>query len=505
MGMNLFAAIPEIFVVVMLLIMLLVDAFVSDNKKGINVVLTLVALLGGLFLQLSIYSPGIVQEAFRDYLTLYGGGVGSLIDRTTAYKDVYAGLFVLDALAQGTKLFIYLIGIVIVLYTQRYITDKKLLKGEFYAIFLFAILGMLVMISANNMLILYVGLELLSLALYGLVAIERDSVKATEAAMKFFILGALASGLLLYGISFIYGATGGALQLSTILDVISRDVSLNNPSLVFGLVFLVSGLVFKLGLVPFHMWIPDTYEGSNLATTTIIASITKLAAVVFVIRFLVYGLDTLSSHWSLMLAFVAFFSVFLGNVVAIAQTNIKRMLGYSTVSHMGFVAFGLMTANADGYSSVLFYIITYVVTTVAGFGVLLMLSRDNYECEKIDDLKGLNKSHPIYAGILLLVMFSLAAIPPLVGFYAKFKILQALVSVGYIRSAIFAVIMSVIGAFYYLRVVKVMYFDDADSEIIVANAGMVSRSVLVLNGLLLLILGILPSELMNYCIVLING
>ncbi|MCC2624853.1 MAG: NADH-quinone oxidoreductase subunit NuoN [Burkholderiales bacterium] len=482
MNISLFAAIPEIFVTGMLVIMLLIDAFIDEKKKAVNTIWAILTLIGGFVLQLYVFIPGKVQLAFND-------------------------MFILDAMACGMKLFTYLTGIIVVLYVKRYVDDKQLLKGEFYAIFLFAILGMLVMISANNMLILYVGLELLSLALYGLVAIDRDNVRSTEAAMKFFILGALSSGLLLYGISFIYGATNGHLQLESVYAEIGALMKghVNNASLVFGVVFVVAGLMFKLGLVPFHMWVPDVYEGSTLAVTTVIGTVTELAAVVFVIRFLVGGLALLGPQWSIMLSVLAFLSLIIGNIVAIAQTNIKRMLGYSAISHMGFIAFGLMTTSVEGLSAVIFYVVTYVLTALAGFGVLLMLSRDKYECEKIDDLKGLNKSHPIYAGILLLVMFSLAGIPPLVGFYAKLKILEALVATGYIRSAIFAVVMSLIGAFFYLRIVKVMYFDEQDSEIIVADNCILGRSALVLNGLALLVLGVVPQQLMVACLRFITG
>lgn len=480
MNINLFAAIPEIFMVAMIVFILLVEAFSPDDKKGRVTVLSIIALAITFILQIFIYKAGAIQLAFNN-------------------------MFILDSMAQGMKLITYIIGIVTVLYVKQYIHDTKMLKGEFYAIFLFAILGMQVMISANNMLILYVGLELLSLALYGMIALRREEVKATEAAMKFFILGALASGLLLYGISFVYGATG-QLQLEDVFKAMYQNAGVNAGLMVFGLVFIVAGLVFKLGLVPFHMWVPDVYEGSPMAVVTVIGSVTKIASVVFIIRFLIGGLVLLSPQWTVMLAFLAFLSVFLGNIVAIAQTNIKRLLGYSTVAHMGFVAFGLMTVSINGISSVMFYTVVYAITALAGFGVLTLLSREDFECEKIDDLRGLSRTHPVYAGILLLVMFSLAGIPPLAGFYAKFQILQALVAAGYVRSAIFAVIMSLIGAFYYLRVVKVMYFDDATSnDAVIADTCLLTRSVLVLNGALLVVIGVLPSAMINFCTHLITG
>ena len=476
MNMSLFAAIPEIFLTGMIMLVLLADAFIKNEKSCIPTLLTLLTLVGGCVLQLFVFTPDTPTFAFNQ-------------------------MFILDNLAFGMKLFTYLASIVLVVYVRTYITDKKIARGAFWSIFLFAILGMQVMISANTMLILYVGLELLSLALYGLIAMSTDNAKATEAAMKFFILGALASGILLYGVSFIYGATNGQLGLHEVLGSIMTTAadSSNHAILVFGLVFVVAGLMFKLGLVPFHMWVPDIYEGSSLAVTAIIGTVTKIAAVAFIFRFLINAFIIMGNDWGTMLSVLAFLSIFIGNLVAIAQTNIKRMLAYSTIAHMGFVAFGFMTRTPDGISAVIFYIVTYVFTALAGFGVLLFLSRDGYECEKIENLAGLNKTHPIYAGIMLLVMFSLAGIPPLVGFYAKFKILEALVVGGYMRAAVFAVVLSLIGAFYYLRVVKVMYFDENIKELELSNCSCIDKSVLIINGLLILIVGILPSGIMNLC------
>lgn len=479
MNMNLITAVPEIFMAVMIVFMLLLDAFIDESKKSVNTILTILTLIGGYILQLIVFVPTQISMAFN-------------------------GMFVLDGLAEGMKLFVYVFSIVVVLYIRQYINDKKFMKGEFYAIFLFAILGMQVMISANNLLILYIGLELFSLALIGLVALNRDSIRSTEAAMKYFILSALASGILLYGISFIFGATN-ELQLDAVFRSIYAANGQNSGMLVFGLVFIVAGLVFKLGLVPFHMWVPDVYEGASLPATTLIGTVSEIAGVVFIIRFLVGGLVLLSKEWAVMLSVVAFLSVFLGNIVAISQTNIKRLLGYSAIAHMGFIAFGLMTVSVNGISAVLFYVVSYVITALAGFGVLLALSEGGFECEKIEDLSGLSKSHPIYAGIMLLVMFSLAGIPPLVGFYAKFTILSALIEAGYIKSAVFAVIMALIGAFYYLRVVKVMYFDEKDIELRAANTGVISRGVLVVNGGLLLLIGIMPGNLMRFCSYLLTS
>ncbi|MFN8769873.1 MAG: NADH-quinone oxidoreductase subunit NuoN [Neisseriaceae bacterium] len=479
MNINILPVLPEIFLAFMIIVLLFADAFISESKKHVITMLTIITIVVTFIIQFMVYS-GKPELTFNN-------------------------MFVLDILAQGMKLTIYIVSLIIVLYIKQYINDKNLHKGEFYAIFLFSLLGMMVMISANSMLVLYIGLELLSLGLCALIALNRDNVKSTEAAMKYFILSALASGLLLFGISFVYGATGGQLQLDLLFRTIYSNVSVNNQFLSFGLVFIVAGLVFKLGLVPFHMWIPDIYEGSSLATTTIIGTVTKIAAVIFMIRFLIYALVTLSNQWAMMLMLLGIFSLFIGNVVAIAQTNIKRMLGYSAIANMGFIAFGFITVSSSGISAMLFYTIIYVLTALAGFGVLTMLSRGNYECENIDDLKGLSKTYPIHAGILLLVMFSLAGIPPLAGFYAKFRILEELIAVGYIKIAIYTVIMSLIGAFYYLRIVKVMYFDESIIELRLADVCIVSRSVLIINGVLLIALGVIPGGVIAFCLKMITG
>ncbi len=476
---NLIPVLPELFMAFMIIVLLLADAFTSESQKGVNLVLTMVALIGCFALQKYV-DHGVTELTFNN-------------------------MFILDNLAMGTKMFTYLFSFVAVLYIKRYVSDKKYQSGEFYAIFLFSVLGMMVMISADNMLILYVGLELFSLALYGLIALYRDNVRATEAAMKYFILGALASGILLYGISFVYGATGGHLQLEDVLRAMLSLGDNNTGLMTFGLVFIVAGLVFKLGLVPFHMWVPDVYEGSPLAVATIIGSLTKIAAVVFVIRFLIGGLVLLNPAWSIMLLILACLSLFFGNVIAIAQTNIKRMLGYSTVAHMGFVALGLVTVSVDGVSATIFYVVTYSLTALAGFGILTMLSKGDFECQSLDDLKGLSKTHPVMAALVMLVMFSMAGIPPLVGFYAKFKILAALLAAGYVGVAVFAVIMSLIGAFYYIRVVKVMYFEEPVKTLEMADVCVFSCSVLLVNVALLIIIGVLPSALMMYCNALVSG
>jgi NADH-quinone oxidoreductase subunit N len=379
--------------------------------------------------------------------------------------------------------------------------------GEMFTLSLFSLLGMFIMISGNNFLVIYMGLELLTLCSYALVALRRDNGTATEAAMKYFVLGALASGFLLYGLSMLYGATG-SLNISEVF----RDINsgLVNPTvLVFGLVFVVAGLAFKLGVVPFHMWIPDVYQGAPTAVTLMIGGAPKLAAFAICIRLLVEGMLPLANHWQSMLMLLSIGSLLVGNLAAIAQSNLKRMLAFSTISQMGFVLLGLMSgminnnilSAANAYSSAMFYVITYVLSTLATFGVILLLAREGFESEEISDFAGLNQRSPLFAAIMAICLFSLAGIPPMVGFYAKLSVLQALITSGqalHIGLAIFAVVMSLIGAFYYLRVVKVMYFDKPITASNVTAPAHV-RAVLTVNGALILILGILPGGLMALC------
>jgi NADH-quinone oxidoreductase subunit N len=396
---------------------------------------------------------------------------------------------------------------VVLVYARPYIAHKEMDKGEFYTLTLFALLGICVMTSANHFLVVYLGLELMSLSLYALTALRRDHAPATEAAMKYFVLGALASGFLLYGLSMLYGATG-SLEISEVFRAIMSG-QINRAVLTFGVVFVVAGLAFKLGAVPFHMWVPDVYQGAPTAVTLLIGAAPKLAAFAITVRLLVEGMLGLSNDWQGMLLVLAVGSIVLGNLAAIAQSNIKRMLAYSTISHMGFLLLGLGSgvvdnntfSAANAYSSALFYIITYVLTTLGSFGVLMLLSRQGFDCETLEDLKGLNTRSPWLAGAMTVFMFSLAGIPPTVGFYAKFSILQALIStnvVGYLILALVAVLFSLIGAFYYLRVVKTIYFDEPSTqEPLVAPLD--ARFVLGLNGLLVLGLGLVPGGLMWVC------
>lgn len=416
----------------------------------------------------------------------------------------FSNMYVDDLMGDFLKLMLYLSVAVVLLYSRGYMNDRKMETTEYYLLAIYATLGMMVMISANHFLTIYLGLELLSLALYAMVALERDSARATEAAMKYFVLGALASGLLLYGISMIYGATG-TLEISSVAQAIYHQAG-NRTVLMFGLVFVVAGLAFKLGVVPFHMWIPDVYQGAPAAITLFIASAPKLAAFAMAMRLLVNGLFELAEQWQSMLMFLAVLSIVLGNLAAIAQTNLKRMLGYSGISHMGFMLLGLMSGVVGGdrhfalnaYSSSMFYVISYVLMSMASFGVILLMSRSGFEAESLDDFRGLNKRNSWFAGVMAMVMFSMAGIPFFIGFFAKFSVLQAVVAAGYIWLAVLAVVMSLIGAFYYLRVVKIMFFDEpADSAPITATIDM--RVLLSLNGVAIAALGLMPQTLMSLC------
>ena len=478
---NLLPAYPEIFLLIMVSAILVVDLFLSQKLRYVSYALTQLALLGCavLTLDVAVLTQGMVTYTFSN-------------------------MFVADLMGHALKLAAYIALFTTLVYSRTYLSDRGMWKGEFFALVLFALMGIMVMISANHFLTLYLGLELLSLSLYALVALDRDSARSTEAAMKYFVLGALASGLLLYGMSMIYGATG-TLDISQVAKVIAT-ANPNKIVLTFGLVFLVSGMAFKLGVVPFHMWIPDVYHGAPTAVTLIIGSAPKLAAFAMAMRLLVMGLLDLAVDWQQMLVILAVLSMAVGNLAALAQTNIKRMLAYSTISHMGFMLLGLLAGvvngnwlnAADAYSAAMFYVVVYVLTTLDTFGMVLLLSRAGFEAENLDDFKGLNARNPWYAFIMLLLMFSLAGVPPMVGFYAKLSVLQPLLAADMTWLAVVAVLFSLIGAFYYLRIVKLMYFDEpTDTAPITPSLDM---SVLIsVNGLAVLVLGIMPQSLMALC------
>ena len=475
---DLYPAAAEIFLLAMACIILLADAFFGQTRRWITSGLTMVTLLGC---------------ALITYQTMDGQVVLT-----------FNNMFVDDLLADFLKLLLYLAVIFAIIYGRDYLVARQLDKGEYYLLVLFATLGMMVMISAAHFLTIYIGLELLSLSLYALVAIDRDSPRATEAAMKYFVLGALASGLLLYGMSMVYGATG-TLEIGGVAQALHLGVA-NKSVLVFGLVFVVSGIAFKLGAVPFHMWVPDVYQGSPTPITLLIASAPKLAAFAMALRMLVYGMFELAEHWQSMLMLLALLSIAVGNLAAIAQTNIKRMLAYSAISHMGFMLLGLMSGVVgpdrhfalNAYSSAMYYAVAYVVMSLGGFGMILLMSRAGYEAEHLEDFKGLNRRSPWFAAVMMAVMFSMAGVPFFVGFFAKFSVLLAAIDAGYIAVAVFAVMFSLIGAFYYLRVVKLMYFDaPTDASPIVASPDM--RFLLSINGLAVALLGIFPDTLISLC------
>ena len=417
---------------------------------------------------------------------------------------VFSNLAVIDPMANVLSSVAALAVFVTLVYTRKYLDDRGMYNGEFYMFALFTLGGQVVMITGNNFLTLYLGLELLSLASYTLVALRRGANVSSESAMKYFILGALASGLLLYGMSMIYGATG-SLDLGEVFRQINTG-NINKTILVFGVVFLVAGLAFKLGVAPFHMWVPDVYQGSPTAVTLLIAGAPKLAAFAMTLRILVEGLLPLAFDWQNMLIVLAVLSLAIGNITGVVQTNFKRLLAYSTVSHMGFLLLGLLSGvsagkpdlTAQAYSASMFYAVTYVLTTLGAFGIILLLSRKGYEAEEIADLKGLSNKSPWFALLTLFMMMSLAGLPPTVGFYAKLSVLGAVVDAGMPWLAIVAVLFSLVGAFYYLRVIKVMYFDaPADDVPVEATFGL--RSVLSVNGVLVLLLGIFPASLMALC------
>lgn len=469
---NMLFALPEMVMLAMACLILLLTAFVGKKRTQWIYALSQFSLL---------------LTAIIIYLSL--GKTG------TTFSETY----VKDMLSDLLKMSICLVNMMVLLYTRQYLKLRNLMSGEFYTLAMFASLGMLIMASAGHFLTLYLGLELLSLCLYAMVAMQRDSAIATEAAMKYFILGAIASGMLLYGMSIIYGVTG-SLALSDIATVVA-DPALNQTLLSFGLVFLIIGIGFKFGAVPFHMWLPDVYHGAPTAMTLFIAAAPKIAAFALMIRLLVDGLPAMLGYWQDMLIMLAVLSMIIGNVVAIAQTNLKRMLAYSTISHVGFIMLGVLSGTADGYAASLFYTLVYALMTLGAFGMILLLSRQGFEADNIADFKGLAKQQPWFALMMLILMFSMAGIPPLAGFYAKLTVIKAVVDINMLSVAIVAVLASVVGAFYYLRIIKVMFFDQPESSIeIQADSSM--QVMLTVNAIWVLALGLFPGALLSICSVI---
>jgi NADH-quinone oxidoreductase subunit N len=474
---------PEVLLLVGACALMIFDLYVKDEGRGASAVFAQVVLY------LCAAATLFVELGTRAHLYLFNG------------------LFVVDHFANLLKVVCYLAVSAALVYSRSYLAERGTLRGEFMSLLLFSLLGMMVLISAASFLTVFLGLELMSLCLYALVALNRDSAISTEAAMKYFVLGALSSGLLLYGMSMIYGATG-TLTITEVAREVARQVGspADRTLLVFGLVFMLAGIAFKLGVVPFHMWIPDVYHGAPTPVTLIIASGPKVAAFAMAVRLLVNALPSLASDWQQMLALLAILSIALGNITAIAQSNLKRMLAYSAIAHMGFMLLGLLSGyvqdnwlnRTDAYASALFYMVIYTVMTVGAFGMLIYLSHGGLEVENLEDLRGLNRVHPWYAFLMLLIMFSLAGIPPTAGFYAKLAVFQAAVAAGHVWLAVAAVLLSLVGAFYYLRVVKLMYFDEPGGESRIRPQP-VGQLVLSANGLLLLVVGVLPQTLMAMC------
>jgi NADH-quinone oxidoreductase subunit N len=481
--MNWLGIYPEIVLLAMACVISLVDLFVTDAGRRLTYGLTLGTLLVVAGLHLAYFEGGFTLYAMQR-------------------------MVVTDPMSHLLALFATLaVGLTLV-YARSYSVERELWKGELFTLSLFSLLGISIMVAGNNFLVIYLGLELMSLSLYALVALRRDHAQSTEAAMKYFVLGALASGFLLYGMSMMYGATG-SLDLPTVFEVIGKGVA-NRQVLAFGTVFVVAGLAFKLGAAPFHMWVPDVYHGAPTVATLLIAGAPKLAAFGMAMRLLVDGMLGLAVDWQQMLIVLAVASLAVGNLGAIAQTNLKRMLAYSTIGQIGFVLLGLASGVVYGntlsagssYSAAMFYMVTYVITTLGTFGMILLMARKGFEAEEINDLAGLNQRSPLLAAVMAVFMLSLTGLPPLVGFYAKFAVLRALVSTnveGYLWLAVFAVLMSLVGAFYYLRVVKVMYFDEATEHSRI-EAGTAGGLILSLNGAAVLLLGLLPGGLMAMCV-----
>ena len=466
--------VPELFLLAATCGLLLTDLFLSQERRGFIH-----------FLALAILAVAAV-------LTLRG------VPGVTLPVRVFSDAFQRDAAGDLLKLFIYLMTALAFVYAKPYLKDRDLFKGEFYMLCLFAVLGMMLMVSAGSLVVVYLGLELLALSSYALVALDRDNRLATEAAVKYFVLGALASGMLLYGLSMMYGATG-TLDIARIYEVAVATQGDQRTMLLFGVVFIVVGIAFKFGAAPFHMWLPDVYQGAPTPITLFIGSAPKLAAFAMAIRLLEVGAGPLGDQWRPLLAGLAALSLAIGNLAALVQTNLKRMLAYSTVSHVGFLFLGLAAGGQSGYAAAMFYALSYAIMSAAAFGAIVVLSRRGFEAERIEDFKGLNARDPWTAGLVLCVMASLAGVPPFLGFWSKLAVLRAAVEAGQLWLAIVAIVFAVVGAFYYLRVIKAMYFDEPSGEPVTPREDHVVRVVFGVNALGLLALGLLWSPLMAWC------
>jgi NADH-quinone oxidoreductase subunit N len=461
---------PEMFLGIMACAILLVDLLLNDSQRHWTGVLAVISLFVSAALVVALPVPS----------------------RMVAL----GGMFELDGMARVLKLVTLLTVAVVFIYSTDYLKRRAILKGEYYVLGLFATLGAMVLISAASLITLYLGLELMSLCLYAMVAFDRESGIAAESAIKYFVLGSMASGTLLYGMSIVYGVTG-SLELGTIAGAVGGGFA-DNIGLIFGIAFLIVGIGFKLGAVPFHMWIPDVYEGSPTCVTVFIGTASKLAAFALAMRLLPEALAASQQDWSQMLVVLSVLSIAIGNIVAIAQTNLKRMLAYSTISHIGYILLGILSGTAQGYQAAMFYMVSYVIVACGAFGMILLLARQGFEADKLVDFKGLNARSPWFAGMMAILMFSLAGLPPFVGFWAKLGVIQAVLNVNYTWLAVVAVLFSVVGAYYYLRIVKLMYFDDPTDSTALGGSVLV-RTVLSANALLVFALGVAPAALIAVC------
>ncbi len=467
---ELIFVLPELFLLSAISIILLFDLFASERLKPLTYYLTQLALI------------------------ITGWLAFDLIGESAT---IFSGTFVLDTMGSTFKVFIMGFAIIALVYTRHYLKAHELLRNEYFILALMSILGMMVMVSGHSLLTLYMGLEIMSLSLYALIASARDRAVAIEAALKYFVLGAIASGLLLYGMSMIYGITG-SLDIAQISNFARASTLASQQTLIlnFGLVFLVIGVAFKLGAVPFHMWVPDVYQGSPTSVTMFLSTVPKIAAIALLIRLLIDGLGDLQHYWSDLLMIIAVLSIALGSLVALMQSNIKRMLAYSTISHIGFVLLGFVTGVVEGYGAAVFYVLVYILMSLAAFGSIIVLNKNGFEADQISDYQGLSKHSPWFALIILVVMLSMAGVPPFIGFYSKLFILQQVIAEGYVILAVIAVVFAVISAYYYLQIIKTMYFDDADKKITV-SAPLDMRVVLSINGILILLVGLMPSFWMS--------
>ncbi len=470
---ELVPALPELLVLSMACVVLIVGLFTEKNKGGFIVFLSVITMI------------------FAAILTVKDHVAAAEFSRELLFNAT----FVRDGFGDMLKVVVYLLMVGVFFYAKQYLRQQNNLQGEYFALLLFGTLGIMVMISGHNFIALYLGLELLALSSYALVAYNRNDIRSNEAAMKYFILGALASGMLLYGMSMIYGAVG-TLQLNEISQAIAGQN--NDLFLVFGLIFVIVGIAFKLGAAPFHMWVPDVYEGAPTATTLFIATAPKIAAFALAVRILGESLDVLAVHWQSMLATLAIMSIIVGNLFALQQTNLKRLFAYSTISHIGFMLLGLV-GGPDGMAASMFYIIVYTIMALGGFGMIVLLSSKGMEADKISDFKGLNQRNGWYAFLMLLLVASMAGFPPLIGFFSKLYVLKAVIDQGYIWLAVVAVIFAVIGAFYYLRLIKVMYFEESETDQAI-DVSFDLKTVLSINALAQLGLLVILPVLFQYCI-----